>query len=304
MKHVSKKQLIANRNNAKLGGVKTKTGKEISKYNALRHGILAVQTVIERGDASEDQDLYQLLRDQIFNEIKPVGIREIMLTDLLLSDYWRLQRALKTERAMIELQGMGHFYKKIESQKEMAEQNKTMAILRFYQRVQTSQGCKEMLKNAQKIATTIEEHGLPLDEPNLDLLMEVGLAQDFPKAETLWILHCMTIDKDKLEFKEEDIKIINDKAREAARTLERFFSENIERAEQIEQEEIEASLESHLLLNENDLSRIQRYEAHLRRNFTHALHELEGLQALRFGKPAPMTAALDITVNSENGFVS
>lgn len=42
MKHsISEKQLEANRKNAKKGGVKTSKSKEISKYNALKHGILS-----------------------------------------------------------------------------------------------------------------------------------------------------------------------------------------------------------------------------------------------------------------------
>lgn len=37
---VSDTQQKANEENAKLGGVKTEEGKEISKFNALKHGVL------------------------------------------------------------------------------------------------------------------------------------------------------------------------------------------------------------------------------------------------------------------------
>ena len=37
---ISDKQLTANKKNAQLGGIKTTQGKEVSKYNALSHGLL------------------------------------------------------------------------------------------------------------------------------------------------------------------------------------------------------------------------------------------------------------------------
>ena len=38
---VSKKQLEANRKNAQKGGVKSEEGKNVVKYNALKHGLLS-----------------------------------------------------------------------------------------------------------------------------------------------------------------------------------------------------------------------------------------------------------------------
>ncbi len=39
-KPISQKQLEANKANAQKGGVKTEEGKQIVKYNALKHGLL------------------------------------------------------------------------------------------------------------------------------------------------------------------------------------------------------------------------------------------------------------------------
>jgi hypothetical protein len=48
-----------------------------------------------------------------------------------------------------------------------------------------------------------------------------------------------------------------------------------------------------VLLDEADLQRISRYEAHLSRQMYQALHELEALQTRREGKAAPL-ARLDV----------
>ena len=37
---VTEKQLIANRENGKLGGVKTEAGKQVTRLNAVTHGLL------------------------------------------------------------------------------------------------------------------------------------------------------------------------------------------------------------------------------------------------------------------------
>ncbi len=60
---VSKKQLKANRENAKKGGVKTEEGKAITKYNALKHGLLAKEIVVDAGDGAENQEDVQVIEN-------------------------------------------------------------------------------------------------------------------------------------------------------------------------------------------------------------------------------------------------
>jgi len=43
---VSQEQLEANRQNAKLGGVKTEEGKAVSRYNAIKHGLLSKEVLL------------------------------------------------------------------------------------------------------------------------------------------------------------------------------------------------------------------------------------------------------------------
>jgi len=99
MNEVSEKQLEANRENAKLGGVKTEEGKEISKYNALKHGILSKEVLLE----GEDEESLVELGKRIRAGIKPSGEIELILTDRVVANIWRLRRFLEVERKVMEL---------------------------------------------------------------------------------------------------------------------------------------------------------------------------------------------------------
>lgn len=92
------KQSQANRQNAKLGGVKTEEGKEISKYNALKHGLLSKEVLLEKEDEQSLTELGKRLR----NEIKPIGELEMLLSDRIIANFWRLKRALEVERNTME----------------------------------------------------------------------------------------------------------------------------------------------------------------------------------------------------------
>lgn len=95
---VSDRQLEANKANAKLGGVKTAEGKAISKLNAIKHGLLSKEVLLEGEDESQLISLGQRLRSQL----APVGELELILVDRVISSIWRLKRALRVEVGMVE----------------------------------------------------------------------------------------------------------------------------------------------------------------------------------------------------------
>jgi hypothetical protein len=105
MNEVSEKQLEANRENAKLGGVKTEEGKAVSRYNAVKHGILTRDILLHGEEDSELEDLGKKLRA----ELKPASEIEMILTERIIANTWRLKRALKAEKEMIECDIRGVF---------------------------------------------------------------------------------------------------------------------------------------------------------------------------------------------------
>lgn len=98
MAKVSKKQLKANRQNAKFGGVKTERGKAISKYNALKHGLLSQEVLL----AGDDKRAFSELRKRIYRDLRPTDEIELLITDRIVANMWRLKRLLKVEAAAME----------------------------------------------------------------------------------------------------------------------------------------------------------------------------------------------------------
>lgn len=98
MEETSQKQIEANRENGKLGGVKTEEGKAVSKNNAIKHGILSQEIVLK----DENEKTLIEFGKKLRTELKPETEFELLLVDRIIANTWRLKRALKGEKEMIE----------------------------------------------------------------------------------------------------------------------------------------------------------------------------------------------------------
>jgi hypothetical protein len=93
---ISNKQLEANRLNSTQGGVKTDEGKEITRFNARKHGILG--NLI----AEYEGDFYNNYADQLFEELQPKSFIENMLVERIALHYLKLFRLAKAEAEFIQ----------------------------------------------------------------------------------------------------------------------------------------------------------------------------------------------------------
>src|SRR5829696_2386194 len=85
----SDEQAHANRRNAlKSTGPKTPEGKATVRFNALRHGLLTRDVLLPGEDEAPLKELSERLRDAL----QPVGARESLLVNRIISSTWRLQR--------------------------------------------------------------------------------------------------------------------------------------------------------------------------------------------------------------------
>jgi hypothetical protein len=96
---MSQRQREANRINGAKGGPKTLQGKEISKMNALRHGLTAKKLVLP----SEDEALFNAMMEGYLEELQPQGLEETDLVREIVSGKWRQERHWVLENALTEL---------------------------------------------------------------------------------------------------------------------------------------------------------------------------------------------------------
>lgn len=103
-KPTSAKQIAANRRNAqKSTGPRTAQGRAVSRMNALRHGILSRQVLVQGLTLRENSKELTALHRRFWEDLQPVGPLEEMLVDQIVTAHWRLRRALTAESGEIAL---------------------------------------------------------------------------------------------------------------------------------------------------------------------------------------------------------
>lgn len=93
----TEQQIDANRENGKLGGVKTEEGKAISRYNAIKHGLLSKEVLLDGEDEKALIDMGKNLR----SELEPETELELVLVDRITANVWRLRRVMQMEREIM-----------------------------------------------------------------------------------------------------------------------------------------------------------------------------------------------------------
>ncbi len=95
----SHKQNRANRRNALAStGPRTLAGKRKVSRNALKHGLLAKDLVIP----GESRAAWEAFRDDLLADLAPQRPLEGLLADRLVASAWRLRRAVRYEKEIIE----------------------------------------------------------------------------------------------------------------------------------------------------------------------------------------------------------
>jgi hypothetical protein len=101
-KKTSAKQLAANRANARRStGPRTPAGKARSRWNALRHGVLAKAVIPEALEPYESRPEFAALPATLQDEFAPASAIEEILVERIAVRYWRLARLLRAESGTI-----------------------------------------------------------------------------------------------------------------------------------------------------------------------------------------------------------
>jgi hypothetical protein len=96
----SEPQVNANRQNAiQSTGPRTEQGIEAARFNALRHGLRSLQTVIP----GEDPEAWEAHRAGVVEGLMPAGAVELALAEQIAAKLWRLGRVVRYEADLIAI---------------------------------------------------------------------------------------------------------------------------------------------------------------------------------------------------------
>jgi hypothetical protein len=301
---ISKKQLEANRKNAQKGGVKTQEGKAIVKYNALKHGLLAKETVITIGEGAEDPEEFNSLLVDLKTQLNPLGTLEEILVEKIAVAYWRLCRAYRYEVGLIrsELDNATDDYYG-ETDWEDKKKNKTNEEI-DQEIKQVNEGI-EYWKKDKRDLTRMHKKGKSLEEiydweENWELLEEK-------------VQYLLAGDDDYEGFDPESVrKFLNNNAEWSDDQIWKALIEICEEMIQQHKDNI-ATLEKDKKKNrlrlqvirklgnipsKEELDRLLRYEGAIERQLYKALNQLERLQRLRAGDNVPAPVEVDVNLNT------
>lgn len=298
----SHKKITANRENAeKSTGPKTEEGKEISKMNALTHGLLSAHLFIPTSGDTTDRDGFFAFMELFFEEMQPEGVLETLLVDRLFAVFWRLRRLHIAETGLIRKQVKPHYLQQVIDTFAAEGRARNDIENGFFYRMRTSMGCTHLAHGWQAVVESMQEKGLPLSVGMTRALNEeLGGNSGFWKAEYVSQFNWIVQNKGGTKpMNAEEEKRFNECALDYAKQLCEMFKSFAGFLEMDEEEVRKADLQSKMIPPLADLEKLQRYEAHLQRVLLQTLHELQRMQAVRLGRPAPASAALDVTLNSE-----
>ena len=297
------------------GGPATQEGKEVVKWNAMRHGIRSPAPVVPGVEKEEDWEEH---RDGVLDSLSPEGHLEFVLAERVALLSWRLHRvtryetesiALFQERAEDDLAERRRFASRVlgAAHPEDVRDNLRAArsdyrLLKRFPKLEDGKHLSAF--DADRILWAVAEVTDRVAEGEVapeDLLEEIsipGVPENTEEWEDHddWTAGAVRAGMDAIatatdENPEELLEVATDSAR-------RDVIRKEQAAEQAERD-LGQIVRERLLPDGKTLEKVARYEAHLSRLMFKALHELEALQVRRSGGAAPL-ARLDVDGLADN----
>ena len=258
----------ANKRNAQLSTGPKNT--DVTRFNAVTHGIFTSQAYLESGSSEEERELFEALRDGLYADLAPVGTVEAMLVDDILKCAWSLRAVAGFEQAL-----RGAKQDKAESGNGLNERRKL----------------KSRLKIAEQRLRAFETPDTLTDEQEavdwLFTLLEGAWGVDVKgtlQLEVEWSAYA--------NFGERDIKLAVNAARHKRGLLEREVWEEVRLAAERERDDVAGQLERLQrgrprrrmiagFLQPSFWDLIVRYDTHYSRRFYQAIRELDRAKASR-----------------------
>ena len=307
MTTISKKQLEANKKNAKKGGVKTEEGKEVVKYNALKHGLLAKEVVITVGEGAEDPEEFNRLLEDLRVELIPEGTLEEMLVEKIAVAYWRLRRAYKYEVGLVrdKIDTASDDYYRTKNWEGKRPNKLPEEIENEIERQQTQidyweKDHTELIKMHKSGKTTLKD------------IYDWDVNWEFFQETAAVVLSDERLKHEQVPPQEVHERMVTEGGWTDEQIWKRLIEICVERVSFYKQRivELERKRERNALKlqvikrlgnipTKDELDRLLRYESTIERQLYKALNQLERMQRFRQGDNVPPPLEVDVNVNSD-----
>ena len=255
------------RNSSKSSGPRSQQGKNWSRRNAIKHGILTSALVLGDGK-TEDALEFQKLLASIRQDRQPVGKLEEVMVEKIAIALWRLRRLLRFEGQAIERASR-------EESLARKKPHTDEALLQLLAEMQARE------KQALAEPSSVPEHwqGIQVAQRREEVLSHWQAGRGGDAAEKLIALLLSSTPALPAPPGAQPESTPDPLAAELSRLRLRAHVPAV----------------SHFSLPvDKDLARILRYEASINRDLTYAINQLERLQRARAGEhvPAPVNVNL------------
>lgn len=294
----------ASRKNAlKSTGPKTPAGKKAVKWNALKHGLLSKEVIIQAGDGKESETDYRNMHAQLRQDLQPIGALEEMLVEKIAVCYWRLRRILRCEVGEIRSHLDSVWLKLMFQRLDQVRHDKQYALLdESRQRFEKSTlGIHHLIGVLDEVRGLAEEMGYVPEEARKKLFQNFGTEENqLPR----WCLVFSIMATEGPEKAKEDPEHYGDTPPpEACKgMILKFIDDEKEKLEDLkeivkEKEELETepTLSRLAIPEKNIVDKILRYDTTIERQLYRAMNQLERLQRQRKGETLPPPISVDLS---------
>ena len=270
----------------KATGPRTPPGKQRSKLNALKHGLLSKAVLLKDESRAEYESLLNGLRENL----QPQGKLETVLVEKLAVLLWRQRRLLQAERAEIartnikivdsrvanQVQALdyalpeGYFEGKPGASSNLYILREAIHCLTKFQLAMEADSCEEGEKQRFRSVLFGRDEEEAARDRDVREGMEISrLAAEFPGAKEAGT------DPDQLKACMRDALAAEVNRLKELQLLQEF----------IEVRKIDSNVDAARIPSQEVAHRLLRYEAHLSRELDRTMSQLERLQRMRKGQP-------------------
>ncbi len=291
-KNVSPKQIEANRRNARQStGPRTPQGKARARLNAMKHGLLTDEAVVQGFWVRESAPELQELRRRFFQQCAPVGPLEEMLVEQIVTCYWRKRRVLRAECGEIAVNAGEGAWERLRARAGQRARIESAPLNSESKLKLSTAGLDYMTETLQVARARVDVEGELSKKALGDVIQVFGVESD---GVALDLAEMNGWRKRNLEGLKP--AALNEKYRQE---MLDYMDEWLEGCryrrlalEQQEQKEEEAQRTAALLPPAEVVEKLVRYETALDRQLFRLLRQLERWQRLRMGEKLPLPLAM------------